>query len=39
MANSWHNAEDDTAVQAAGQRMFNRVQALARELNLYEPFL
>ncbi|KAF2183516.1 FAD-binding domain-containing protein, partial [Zopfia rhizophila CBS 207.26] len=39
MANSWLNAEDDEAAQAAGQRVVDRGQTLARELGLFEPFL
>lgn len=39
MANSWARPEDDEAAQAAGQRVVDRGQELARKLGLYEPFL
>lgn len=39
MANSWLNEEDDQTAQAAGQRVVDKTQDLARRLGLYEPFL
>ncbi|KAH7377417.1 hypothetical protein BKA64DRAFT_648901 [Cadophora sp. MPI-SDFR-AT-0126] len=39
LTNSWLNAADDELAFAAGQRVVDRMQALAREQGLYDSFL
>ncbi|GKT55696.1 FAD binding domain protein [Colletotrichum tofieldiae] len=39
MANSWADASGDEAAHAAGQRVVERGESLARELGIYVPFL